>query len=219
MPPQRPSPLHLSSLLPKKKKKTKTTCHHPPREIHSNLPAKGRKEKKTEKIKITTIMLLDRCGFNPERKTFVVSTCYVIRFLSCSLFLFSLLHSGLSSKEKARSKLCVLRSEAALTSGPLWAQDRSRPGKSLREKIVESWKPARVRESASPGAPAAEGRPRSAAHSLGLSGLSHHGLCVLLCWRFHTRVCFPIFQSAAIQQKIFLYQDSSNTSQGKPDVK
>lgn len=132
------APPHFTSapFCQKKKKKTKTTCHHPPREIHSNLPAKGRKEKKTEKIKIMTIMLLDRCGFNPERKTFVVSTCCVIRFLSCSLFLFSLLHSGLSSKEKARSKLCVLRSEAALTSGPLWAQDRSRPGKSLREKIV-----------------------------------------------------------------------------------
>ena len=218
MPPQRPSPLHLSSLLPKKKKRPKQhVTTHPAKYIQICLPKEGKK-RKTEKIIIMTIMLLDRCGFNPERKTFVVSTCSVIRFLSCSLFLFSLLHSGLSSKEKARSKLCVLRSEAALTSGPL-AQDRSRPGKSLREKIVESWEPARVRESASPGAPAAEGRPRSPAHSLGLSGLSHHGLCVLLCWRFHTRICFPIFQSAAIQQKIFLYQDSSNTSQGKPDVK
>ena len=180
------TPLPTSPQLPfakKKKKKKRPKQHvttHPAKYIQICLPKEGKK-RKTEKIIIMTIMLLDRCGFNPERKTFIVSTCYVIRFLSCSLFLFSLLHSGLSSKEKARSKLCVLRSEAALTSGPLWAQDRSRPRKSLREKIAESWEPARVRESASPGAPAAEGRPRSPAHSLGLSGLSHHGLCVLLC--------------------------------------
>ena len=216
-PPNAP-PHFTSAPFCQKKKKRRPKQHattHPAECIQICLPKEGKK-RKTEKIIIMTITLLDRCGFNPHRKTFVVSTCCGIRFLSCSLFLFSLLHSGLSGEEKARSQPCVPRSEAALTSGPLWAQDRSRPGKSLREKIVASWAPARVRE---PGARAAEGRPRSAARSLGLSGLSHHGLCVLLCRGFHTRICCPIFQSAAIQQKIFLYQDSCNTSQGKPDVK
>lgn len=83
--PQSPSPPHPSSLL--KKKKIKTTCHHPPRGINSYLPKKRRKDKKRYG-EGGRIMLLYRCGFHPERKTFVVSTCYGIRLLSCSLFLF-----------------------------------------------------------------------------------------------------------------------------------
>lgn len=130
----------------------------PAKYIQICLPKEGKKKKDGENNTMT-IMLLDRCGFNPERKTFVLSTCYVIRFLSCSLFL-SLLHSGLSSKEKARSKLCVLRSEAALTLGPSATRGSLQTWeKSARENRGEL-EPARVRESASPGAPAAEGRPR-----------------------------------------------------------
>lgn len=34
-----------------------------------------------------------------------------------------------------------------------------------------------------------------------------------------TRISLPNIPTAAIQQKLSLYQDSSNTSQGKPDVK
>lgn len=34
-----------------------------------------------------------------------------------------------------------------------------------------------------------------------------------------TQISLPNIPTAAIQQKLSLYQDSSNTSQGKPDVK
>lgn len=83
-----PKPLPSSFQLPlEKKKKIKTTCHHPHRGINSYLPKKGGKKRRdTEGEKI--MLLLYRCGFHPERKTFVVSTCYGIRLLSCSLFLF-----------------------------------------------------------------------------------------------------------------------------------
>lgn len=129
--PQSPSPAHPSSLL-EKKKKIKTTCHHPPRGINSYLPKKGGK-KGRDKGGWGWITLLYRCGFHPERKTFVVSTCCGIRLLSCSLFpLFSPLAFPSLRLGKATFKLCVQRSAAALTSGPLWAQDRSRPGKSVR---------------------------------------------------------------------------------------
>ena len=168
-------------------------------------------------------MLLDRCGFHPERKTFVVSTCYGIRVsgscpipsFSLSLFFFFLQHSFLSSYQKPRSKALALRSEAALTSGPLWAQDRSRPGKSLREKIVESLEPARVRESRRTGS----GGASSPCLSLTRSERSEPSwtLRAPLPKTSHPNL-LPNIQSAAIQQKIFLYQDSSNTSQGKPDV-
>ena len=166
-PPNAPPHFTSAPFCQKKKKRERPKQHattHPAECIQICLPKEGKK-RKTEKIIIMTIMLLDRCGFNPDRKTFVVSTCCGIRFLSCSLFLFSLLHSGLSSEEKARSKPCVLRSEAALTSGPLWAQDRSRPGKSLREKIVASWAPARVREPGRAGSGGASSLRRSLTRS------------------------------------------------------
>ncbi|CAI9170796.1 unnamed protein product [Rangifer tarandus platyrhynchus] len=167
MPPATPLPTSPQLPFAKKKKKERPKQHvttHPAEYIQICLPKEGKK-RKTGKIIIMTIMLLDRCGFSPDRRTFVVSTCCGIRFLSCSLFLSSLLHSGLSSKEKARPKLCALRSEAALTSGPLWAQDRSRPGKSLREEIVESWEPARVREPGRAGSGGASSLRRSLTRS------------------------------------------------------
>lgn len=200
---QRPSPPHPSSVLQKNQKnpkKTKTTCHHPPRGIHSTLPKKeGKKRRETEKI-IIIIMLLDRCDFHPERKTFVLSTCCGIRLLSCSLLLCFLLHSCHSSKEKARSKL--------VCSGPMPHLPRAPSGQRIAQdprKVCErkSWRAGSQRESASPGAPAAQGRPRSAAHSLALSGQSHHGLCVLLCWRFHTPICFPVSNLQLYNKRFF----------------
>ena len=145
-------------------------------------------------------MLLDRCGFHPERKTFVLSTCCGIRLLSCSLLLFFLLHSCPSSKEKARSKL--------VCGGPMPHLPRAPSGQRIAQdprKVCErkSWRAGSQRESASPGAPAAQGRPRSAARSLALSGQSHHGLCVLLCWRFHTQICFPVSNLQLYNKRFF----------------
>lgn len=171
-----PKPLPTSSQLPlEKKKKIKTTCHHPPRGINSYLPKKRRKDKKRYG-EGGRIMLLYRCGFHPERKTFVVSTCYGIRLLSCSLFLFFFSSIPVSPARKIHVQGCACSGPKPhlprAPSGHRIAQD---PGKVCERKSRRTWS---QRESASPGAPGAEGRPRSASHSL---GLSHHGLCVLLC--------------------------------------
>lgn len=133
---------------------------------------------------------------------------------SCPVPSFSCFYSiPVSPARRRHIHSSMLRSEAALTFSPLWAQDRLRPGKSLREKIVESSEPARVRESGRAGSGGASSLCLSLTRSepswtlrAPLLKISHPNL-------------LPNIQSAAIQQKISLYQDSSNTSQGKPDVK
>ena len=215
---QRPSPPHPSSLLQKnkKQKKTKTTCHHPPRGIHSNLPKKEGKKRDGENNNSNNNNAPRSLRFSPWKKN--IRSFYLLWDQALVLFppsLFSIAFLSLQ-QGKGTFKACVWRSDAALTSGPLWAEDRSRPEKSLREKIVESWEPARVRESRRTGSAGASSLCRSLTRSersepswtlrAPLLKISHPNL-------------LPSIQSAAIQQKIFLYQDSSNTSQGKPDVK
>lgn len=143
-------------------------------------------------------MLLYRCGFHPERKTFVVSTCYGIGLLSCSSFsFFSSIPVSPARKSNVQSSVCsgLKPHLPRAPSGHRIAQD---PGKVCKRKSRRAWN---QRESASPGAPGAEGRPRSASHSL---GLSHHGLCVLLCWRFHTQIRYPV-SDLQLYNKRFLF--------------
>lgn len=81
--------------------------------------------------------------------------------------------------------LSVRGPKSHLPRGPLWAPDRSRPGRKVWERGSRWARAARVCERGRAGRRASSRR----AHSL---GLSHHGLCVLLHWRFHTQICFPI---------------------------
>lgn len=86
--------------------------------------------------------------------------------------------------------------------GPPVGTDRSRPGraKCLRDKTVRS------REQRSQGRVGrrAEGRLRPASHSL---GLSHHGLCVLLCRGFHTQIGSPK-SNPRLYNKRFLFTET-----------
>lgn len=66
--------------------------------------------------------------------------------------------------------------------------------------------PARRGGCAAPAAPLTPPRPSPALPLLRSSG-------------FSTQFSLPSIPAAAVQQKLSLYQDSSNTSQGKPDVK
>lgn len=66
--------------------------------------------------------------------------------------------------------------------------------------------PARRGGCAAPAPPLTPPRPSPAPPLLRFSGLG-------------TQISLPNIPTGAIQQKLSLYQDSSNTSQGKPDVK
>lgn len=134
------------------------------------------------------ILLRYRCSFHPERKTFLVSTCSQLQLLSCWLLLSSPLeHPSLSSYDKARWELWVfaVRSLTYLgaPSGHRIAPDQGE--KCGREDRSEP----ELRECASERGRAGRRASSRRAHSL---GLSHHGHCVLLHWRFHTQICFPI---------------------------
>ena len=140
-------------------------------------------------------MLLNRCGSQPERKTFVVSTCCGIGLLSCPLFLLSVPAPLVRKSHPQRSVRGGPKPHLPRApSGHGIAPD---PGKVCERKSQRAWS---RRESASPGAPS-EGRPRPAWHSL---PLSHHGLCVLPRRGFRTPICFPI-SSLRLYNKRFLF--------------
>ncbi|KAI4540976.1 hypothetical protein MG293_008118 [Ovis ammon polii] len=169
MPPQRPSPLHLSSLLPKKKKKRpkQHVTTYPAKYIQICLPKEGKK-RKTEKIIIMTIMLLDRCGFNPERKN--IRSVYLLCDQVLVLFPLSLLPIAFWSFQQGKVTFKALR--AAVRSRtylgpPLGTGSLQTREKSARENRGELGAGAspRVRESGRAGSGGASSLRRSLTRS------------------------------------------------------
>lgn len=176
----------------------KTTCHHPPRGINSHLPKKRGKEKKRyrERAKNNASISL---RFSPWKKN--IRGFYLLWDQALVLFPLSLFFSSIPVSRATKSHV-----QSCACSGPKPHLPRAPSGLRIAPdpgKVCERQSPgARSRrESAGPRAPGAERRPRAASHSL---GLSHHGLCVLLCWRFHTQICFPV-SDLQLYNKRFLF--------------
>lgn len=144
-------------------------------------------------------MPLHRCGFQLDRKTCLHSTCdgSGLGPGPPAPRLWVAVQSLPLGKAAARALRVVVGSSTYLR--PPVGADRSiapDPAKCVREGIVGSpssrsqWR--------------AEGRLRPASHSL---GLSHHGLCVLLCRGFHTQIGSPK-SNPRLHNKRFLFTET-----------
>lgn len=161
-------------------------------------------------------MLLYRCSSHPERKTFLASVCWGIRTCPAPSFppVPPRCHCCLWSWPKPCSEI----PKPHLPRAPPGTGSLKTGAKSAREGSRQAAEPERAEPAGAVWSPAARG---AGASSLGLA-LTRSEPSWTLCapsLKISHPNSLPRIRSAAIQQKISLYQDSSNTSQGKPDVK
>lgn len=106
----------------------------------------------------------------------------------------------------ACARVCVCVCERASEQPPLPEPLGHGSAAPLTGSAGDALPPARRGGCAAPAPPLTPPRPSPAPPLLRSSA-------------FGTQISLPNIPTAAIQQKLSLYQDSSNTSQGKPDVK
>lgn len=156
-------------------------------------------------------MPLHRCGFQLDRKTCLHSTCdgSGLGPGPPAPGLWVAVQSLPLGKAAARALRVVVGSSTYLR--PPVGADRwiaPDPAKCVREGIVGS-----------PEQPESEASGGASAPSLSLTRSEPSWTLRAPLPRISHPDWLPQIQSAAPQQKISLYRDSSNTSQGKPDVK
>lgn len=162
-------------------------------------------------------MPLDRCGFQLERETCLYSTCGGSGWVPVPLPRACLERSVSPARQSRGPSSAGRGGKRHLPRGPCGHRSLQPRAKRLRETGVDS----REQPAASGASPRAGGRASGGASAPSLSLTRSEPSWTLRAPlpRASHPDWLPRIQSAAPQQKISLYRDSSNTSQGKPDVK